>query len=80
MQLETKSNFLVVYEVHVLKCSTLGIPFSNHINVLNSTCHYNSDISICFNGSDHSTVSTERNSSNNLTSCKKSNANVFARI
>jgi len=45
---------------------TLGIPFSNHINVLNVTGYYNSDSSICFDGSDHSTVSKEHNCSNNF--------------
>jgi hypothetical protein len=59
---------------------TLGIPFSNHINVLNAPSHYSSDSSICFNGSGHITVSKERNCSNNITSCKKSNANMFVRI
>ena len=59
---------------------TLDIPFTNHIKVLNGTSHYNSDNSICFNGSDHSTVSKEHNCRNSFTNCKKSNANVFARI
>lgn len=80
MQLEIKSSFHVVYEVCILKMLTLGIPFSNHINVLNATSHYNSDSNICFNGSNHRTVSKEHHYSNNFTSCKKSNANVFVRI
>lgn len=58
---------------------TLGIPFTNHIKV-NATSHYNSDNSICFNGSDHSTVSKEHNCGNSFRNCKKSNANVFTRI
>ena len=72
MQLEIKSSFHVVYEVHIFKMLTLGIPFSNHINVLNATSDYNSDNSIYFNGSNHSTVSREHKCSNKFTSCKKS--------
>lgn len=79
MQLEIKSSFHVVFEVRVLKMLTLGIPFSNH-KCLNVTSHYNSESTVCFIGSGHSTVSKESNYSNNLTSCKKYSANVFARI